>query len=111
LHDVQDHALAGENHAGVVHNDSNGLSLAQAHAVKDFGIIGNVGMRSYCAVQRGENVEHARNATQPGEDAVLLGEDGSRSPLVHVNAGVGGGVAGGAIFLQRALQNCGDSAA
>ena len=38
LHDVQDHALAGENHARIVHDDGNRLSLAQAHAIKDFGM-------------------------------------------------------------------------
>ena len=111
LHDVQDHALTGENHAGIMHDDRNGLSFAQAYTVENLGIAGDIGMRGDRPVQRGENIEHAWNATQSGENAILLGEDGRRSPLVYVNAGIRGGVAGGAIFLQRALQNCSDSAA
>src|ERR1019366_4208315 len=68
-------------------------------------------MRGDSAVQDGEDVEDARDAAQSGKHAVLLGENGARGALVGINAGVGGGIAGGAIFLQCVFQEGGDPAA
>ena len=86
------------------------LPLASAHAVKDFCVTGDLGMRSDRAVKHREDVEDAVNATQTGEDAILLGEDGRRGALVGIDARVGGGIARGAVFEQRVFQNGRDAA-
>ena len=110
LHDVQDDALAGENHTRVVDDNRDRLPFAQTHAVEDFGMAGDLGMRGDGAVKHGEDIEDAVHAAKTGEDAILLGEDGRRSALVDINAGVGGGIARGAVFEQRVFQNGRDAA-
>ncbi len=111
LHDVQDHALAGKDDPRIMYDDCDRLSLAQANAVEDLGVAGHLRMRGHGAVEHGKHIEDAVNTTYAGEHAVLLGEYSGRSALVHIDAGVGGGVASSAIFLQRIFQNCRDPAA
>ena len=57
------------------------------------------------AIERGVNVENARNAAEAGDNALLLGEDGGGSALIGIDAGVAGGIARGAVLGERVLQN------
>ncbi len=59
LQEVQDHALAGKNHAGVVANDSDGLTFAKTHAIEDLRVAGDFVVRSDRAVECGVDIENA----------------------------------------------------
>src|ERR1019366_2779621 len=111
LHDIEDHTLARQHHARVVDDDRDRLPFVQPHAVEDFSVAGDLGMRGDGAVQRGEDVKNARDAAYAGEHTVLLGKDGGGGALVGVDARIGGGIAGGTILLQCVFQDCGDPAA
>ena len=109
LQKIQDHALAGKNHARIVPDDRDRLSRVQAHAVENFGMRGDFVVRSDSAVERGVNIENARHAADAGENAILLGEDGRRRALVGIDAGVAGRIARGPVFEQRVLEDRGDA--
>ncbi len=111
LQKIKDHALAGKDHASVVLDYSDRLPLVQAHAVKYFVVGSHFVVRSDGAVEGGVNVKDAADAADAGENAVLFGEDGGGSALIGVDAGVAGGVAGGAVFEQGVLDDGGDAAA
>src|SRR5580658_700324 len=72
---------------------------------------GHFVVRSDCTVERGVDIEDAPHAADAGQNAILLGENGGRSPLVGIDAGVAGGIARGPVFEQRVLQNRGDASA
>jgi len=88
---------------------SHELAFAQAHAVEDFRVAGDLGMRRHGAVERGEDVEDATHAPNAREHAILFGQDGGRGALVHIDTSVGGGIARGAVLQQRVLQDGRDS--
>ena len=70
----------------------------QADAVEDFRMAGDLGMRDHGAIERGEDVEDARNDADAGEDAILLCHDGAGAALACVDHGVAGRVAGGTVL-------------
>src|SRR6266536_3164287 len=49
---------------------------------------GDLVMRHHGTVERAIDIENARNGTQAGKDAVLLGENGSGSALAGIDDGV-----------------------
>src|SRR5262249_60025845 len=57
------------------------------------------------AIEHGVNIKNSRDAAQAGQNALLLGNHGPDRPLVGIDAGIGGGVAGGPVFEQRVFQN------
>ena len=107
LQEIQNDALAGKNDPGVVADYRDRLPRPQAYAVKNLGVRGDFVVCCDRPVERGINVENARHAADPGQDAVLLGNDRRRGALVRVHAGVAGGVARRPVFQQRVLQNRG----
>ena len=86
LHDVEDDTLARKHHARVVDDHRDRLPFAQAHAIEDLGMAGNLGVRGHRAIEGRKDIENAADAAQAGEHAILFGEDGSRSALVGINA-------------------------
>jgi hypothetical protein len=68
-------------------------------------------MRGDSAVEIGIHVENTGNRADPTENAVLFGNNGSRSALIGVDAGIAGGIARGPIFLQRIFDDAGDASA
>ena len=111
LQEIQNDAFAGKNDPGVVADHRDRLPRPQAYAVKDLGMRGDFVVCCDRAVERGINVENARHTANPGQDAVLLGNDRRRGALVRVHAGIAGGVARRPVFQQRVLQNRGKSSA
>ena len=87
------------------------LAFVQPHAVEDFGMRGDFVVRSHGAVERGVDIEDAAHAADAGQNAILLGQDGGRRPLIGIDAGVAGRIARGPVFEQRVLQNRGDASA
>ena len=111
LQKIQDHALAGKNHARVVPDHGDRLAVVQAHAIENFGMAGDLVVRDHGAIQRGIHVENARHAADPGQNAILLREDGAGGALAGIDAGIAGGIAGRAVFEQRVLENRGNPSA
>jgi len=111
LQEIQNHPLAGKNHAGVMTNDRYRLALVQAHPVENFGMSGDFIVRGDGAVEVGVDVKNAGDAANAGESAILLGKHGARRALVGIDAGIAGGIARGPVFLQRVLDNGGDASA
>ncbi len=111
LHEIQDDALTGKNHARVVADDGDGLTFVQTHTIENFGMRGDFVMRSDGAIEGGVNVEDAGDAADAGENAILFGENGGGGALVGIDAGVAGGVAGGAVLEQRVLNDRSDASA
>src|SRR5947209_14947200 len=64
-------------------------------------------MGSYSAVQRSVDIEDSRNAADSRQNAILFGNDGRGGPLIGVNAGIAGRIAGGAVLQQGILDNGG----
>src|SRR5437867_7931847 len=87
LQEIQDHALAGQNHTSVVPDNGYGLPLVQTNPVKNFRMSSHLIMRSHSSVQHGVNVENPRDTANPRQDTVLLCNDSSSGSKVCVNAG------------------------
>src|SRR6266536_3553968 len=68
---------------------------------------GDLVMRHHGTVERAIDIENARNGTQAGKDAVLLGENGSGSALAGIDAGVAGRIARSPVFEQSVLDDGG----
>jgi hypothetical protein len=109
LQQIQNHPLAGKQYAGIVANDCDGLAGVHANTIKNLRMAGDLGVCSNSAIQLGENFEHTRNRAQPGDHAILLGQHCRARPLMHVNARVGSGVAGGLVLGQCVFKNAGDA--
>ena len=105
LQEVQNHALAGKNDARVVADHRNRLAVVQANAVENLRMAGDFVVRSDGSIEHRINIQNARHAADSGENAILLGDDGSGRALAGIDAGIAGRVAGGAIFQQRVLDN------
>src|SRR5436305_9078950 len=71
LQEIQDHALARENHTSVVSDDRYGLPLVQANPVKNLRMSSHFVVRSHSPVQHRVNVEHPRDTANPRQDTVL----------------------------------------
>ena len=68
LQKVQNHALAGKNHARVVPHHRNGLAVVQAYAIENFRMAGDFVMRSYGSIeQRHKHPECAARSPLPRE--------------------------------------------
>src|SRR5580704_7601390 len=111
LHEIQNHALTGEHHAGVMPDNRHRLAFVQANSVENFGMSGDFVVRSDCAVEIRINVEDARHTTDAGENAILFGKDGSRGALIRIYTGVAGGIARGPVLLQRVFDDGGNASA
>src|ERR1700721_1020436 len=109
LQKIEHDTLAGEDYPRVVLDHGDGLALVQTHTVENFGVRGDFVVRSDGAVERGVDVEDAADAADAGENAILFGEDGGRSALTGIDAGVTGGIAGGPVFEEGVLDNCRDA--
>src|ERR1700683_317827 len=83
----------------------------QADSVENLGVSGDFVVRSNRAIEIRVNVEDPRHAADTGENAVLLGKDGTGSALIGVHTGVAGGIARGPVLLQRVLDDGGSASA
>ncbi len=110
LQKIQDHALTGENHAGVMADHSNRLPLVQTHSVEDLRMAGDLVVGYDGSVDGGEYVEDGGNYADARKDAVLFREHGGSGFLIRLHASVAGRVARGAILEQRVLQDRGEVA-
>jgi len=113
LHQVQNDALATEQHAGVVANHGHHLAGVDAHAIEHFRVADDLkaGLRRGTGVEMGEDFKQARHRTQAADHQFLPGHDGGGGAQVGVDGQVGGGVAGGLVFKKRLLQQCVDTGA
>jgi len=93
-----------------VADDGNGLSAVQAHAVENLGMAGDLVMRDYRAVERGIDIENARDRPNASENAILLGNHRANGALVGIDAGIAGRIARCPVFEQRILKYGGDAA-
>src|SRR5260221_13462395 len=57
------------------------------------------------------NLQYPGNGANPGQNAVLLGQDGGSGALVQLNAGARSRIASGFVLQQCMLQNGAESAA
>ena len=80
LHEIQDHTLAGENHARIVADDSGGLPGMHAHTIENFWMADDVVVRDHGAVERGVDIENAIDAADAGQDAILLNQKTGAAP-------------------------------
>src|SRR6185437_15513843 len=108
LQKVEDHALAGKHDARIVPQHRDGLAVVQAYSIENFRMAGNLIMRSHSSIQQRINVQDAGHAAQSRENALLFCDDGARGALPGINAGVAGGIAGGAVLQQCVLHNPGN---
>ena len=67
LQEIQNHALAGKNHARVVPDDRDRLPFVQAHSIENLGMGGDFVVGCHRAIERRVNIENARNATDSRE--------------------------------------------
>ena len=111
LQKIEDYPFAGKDDACVVADHGHGLAGVDANAVENFGMAGHFVVRNDSTVEHGEDVENRGDDTESCENAVLFGDDCSGCSLVRIDAGVTGGVARGAIFQQRVLQDGGNASA
>src|SRR5207244_828895 len=105
LQEIQDHALARENHTSVVSDDRYGLPLVQANPVKNLRMSSHFVVRSHSSIQRSVDIEDPRHTSDSSQNTVLFRNNSSGGPLVRLNAGIAGRIAGGAIFQQRILDH------
>ncbi len=111
LQEIQNDALAGKKDARIVPDDRDRLALVQPHTIKNFGMRGDLVVRSDRAIKDSVDVEDARDHADASEDAILFGKDGRGGALARVDAGVAGGVARGAVFKERVFQDRGNASA
>ena len=109
LQEIQDDALAGKNHPRIVLDHRHRLPRAQAHAVENFRMRRDFVMRSDRPVERGINVQNPRHAADPGQNALLLGNNRRRRPLIRIDASIARRIARRPILEQRVLQNRGNA--
>ncbi len=105
LQKIKNHALAGKNHPRIMADHRDGLSLVQPNAIENLRMRSDFIVRRDSPIERGVHIENARHAADPGQNAILLGDDRRRRSLVRVNAGVAGGIPRRPVFEQRILQN------
>src|SRR5579872_6070685 len=107
LEKIQNHALTGKNHAGVMADYGDLLAFLKTHAVENFTVDRHLIVRVDGGIELLINIENAGDTAEAGENAILLGENRRNGALVWINAGRTGGVARGAIFLQRVFDDGG----
>src|SRR5580698_10212793 len=83
----------------------------QANAIENLRMGSDFVVRSDGAIQFRVHVENAGHAADPGQDAILLREDGASGTLIRIDTGVAGGIARGPVFLERVLDDGGDASA
>ena len=105
LQEIQDHALAGKNHARIVPDHRDRLPFVQPHSVKNLRMGRDFVVRGDRTIERGVYIEDASDASDAGQNAILLGQDRCRRPLVGIDAGVAGRIARRPVFEQRVLEN------
>src|SRR5580700_184646 len=89
----------------------DGLAFVEADAIENLRMGGHFVMSRDRAIEIGVDVENAGNAANAGEHTILLCQHHGCGALVGIDAGVTGGVAGGTVFDQRVLDNCGYASA
>ena len=113
LQQVEDHALAAQQHPRIVADNRKHLALANFYSVEYFGMADDfkAGLRRRARVKTSKDFKEARDRAETGDDQLLPGHDGGRGAQFRVDGQVGGGVAGGLVFRQGLLQQCVDAAA
>jgi hypothetical protein len=113
LQEIEDDALATEQHAGIVSDDGQDLAGVCPHAVEHLRMADDLeaGLRGGARIEAGENLEEARDGAEASHDKLLAGHDRCRGAQVRVDGQVGRGVAGSLVFNQRLLQQCIDAVA
>jgi hypothetical protein len=112
LHQIQNHALATEQRAGIVAYDGQHLVLMDAHAVKHLRMADDLeaGLRGRATVEARKDFQKARHCAQTADHHLLSRHNRGRGQQVGVDCEVGGGVAGGPVFNQCSFQQCFDVA-
>ncbi len=105
LKQIQDHALAGKNHASIVANHGNRLSIVQTNAIEHLRMADDFMMSNDRFIQIAVDLENAIHRSQTGQDASLLGVDRGGRAHARIDASLGRGVAGGAVFEKSALKD------
>src|SRR6266700_2262715 len=77
----------------------------QTNPVKNLRMSSHLVMRSHSSVQSSIDIEDPRHASDSGQNTVLFRNNSSGGPLVRLNTGIAGCIAGGAIFQQRILDH------
>src|SRR5262249_20357838 len=98
LQHVQNDALAAKQHAGVVPDYGDGLTAMQADSVKDLAVADDLGMPDHVRVQVLVDLQDAAHGAGSGKNAILLGKNGGRGPLLRIDAGARSGIAGSLIL-------------
>src|SRR5437870_8953894 len=83
----------------------------QTNPVKNLRMSSHFIMRSHSSVQSSIDIENPRHASDSRQNTVLLRNHSSGGPLVRLNAGIAGRIAGGAIFQQRILDHGSEASA
>ncbi len=106
LEQVENDALATEQHARVVANDGEHLAGVDADAVEDFRMADDfkAGLRLGALVEAGVDLKEARNGAEAGDDQLFAGDDGAGGEEIGIDGEMRGGVARGLVLLQGLLQ-------
>jgi hypothetical protein len=111
LKKIQNHAFAGEDHAGVVSNNRNRLPIVQPHSIEYLRVADDFMMSDSRLVQIAVNLENAVDRAQPGKNARLLSMYRGRGTHPRIDARLSGGVASGTIFEEGSFENFSDAPA
>ena len=113
LHQVEDDALATEQHARIVPDHRQHLSRVHAHAVEDLWVADDfkAGLRRGPRIETSKDFKEVRYRAQAGDHHLLAGDNRRRGSQFRGNGEVGGRVGDGPVFHQCLLQQCVDAAA
>src|SRR5690348_4973910 len=105
LQKIQDHTLAGTDHARIVTDDGDRLARPEPNSMENLRMRCDFIVRSDCAVESGINIKNACHYPNASEDAFLLRNDGSRGALIGIDARIAGSITRRLVFEQRILEN------
>ena len=108
LHQVQNHALAAQQHARIMPHNGQHLSVTHAHAVEDLRMADDLKaiLRLGASIESREDLEELRHASKPGHDHLLPRDDRGRGAQVGIDGEIRRGIAVGLVFHQGVLQQC-----
>ena len=107
LQQIEDDALATQQHARVVADDGEHLAGVRAHAVEHFGMADDfeAGLRLGARVEAARDLKEARNGAKPGDDQLFAGDDGAGGAQVGIDGEIGRSIAGGLVLIRACSSN------
>ena len=110
LQQIEDYALATEQHTRVVADDRQYLPRMRAHAVEHFRMADDFKARLRLGprVEPRVNLKKARDSAEPGNDQLFARDHGTSSAQTGIDGQMRSRVAGSAVLLQGLLQQCVD---